>query len=323
MTNRTSFQQPPSAINQSVFSYLEFQDQHQAATVCKNWKHDLLQSNIPLSYTRSQRIRQLLVKQPEITRVEVPSLQPPPTLHWTHSHRSSMAWDNIPHSVYTFQFFESIGAPLLWEFTIELGSDSVAKSYGMIGANEKFVVFAMACTIGLFPDIEIRFYLFDRKTGKIIGKFSEDFSHLPNTLENALHLDKNSSKVAWLQGDFLAVWVGKQIKIWHIPSQKQIGLLSLETVCSADELDDSDPFHAPVHQVEIRDDAILLTLAKKTNPPEWHLVQFSSKAADDLAAIKRFQSLEPVSMDADRTPWEQITHTVSTLAKGVFSFFRS
>lgn len=130
------------------------------------------------------------------------------------------------------------------------------RSRSIVGVNDKWV--AIACFYQRGKKNQVTFFhIFDAGLN-FIFKFKEKFDHLPYRFDRLFKKDfmysdndETPKWPSWLCDDFLVVWVGNELKIWHLPSKLYLTSINLEKILKPEELDDTNPAYQPILNVEI------------------------------------------------------------------------
>lgn len=172
---------------------------------------------------------------------------------------------------------------------------AVPIGHGIVAATDDLLITAVSFEeiLPFLATYQISFVLRNINTGEYLGEFKESFNNLKNTLKNSFiggFERLNCNKFSWLCGDFLVIWIGKELHFWHLPSRELSTTIDLKEICSPKELDDSHSVFCPIRRVEIRGKEIQLFLTNLGNT-ELRCVKYTLASGLDQEAVKKIKRL--------------------------------
>lgn len=128
-------------------------------------------------------------------------------------------------------------------------------------------------TAGILKE-NLVFHFFDTKTHQENFKFELDYRELPPHYSDLFnhqryspgHEDsrqESNNTSCWLSNDFFIIWCNKELRIWHIPTQRSLRPINLEGLLPADELNIHKHYglyvkYTPIINVEIDNKAVYI-----------------------------------------------------------------
>lgn len=213
-------------------------------------------------------------------------------------------WEGFEREYATLSAFDPQRANFLWTHRYSFDPDSGSHgAQGIVGVNHQEVVAADLIYDG-FNRYRMSFAILDIKTGNRLEGFEEDYSHLANKIPALQERERAETvlkceKFSWLSGEFLAIWLGKEINVWHIPTKELLTAINLEALCPPEELDATHPNFFPVCSFEVENKEIRLVL-NSLNNKELRLVKFPIKVSSEPNAIRKIpeRSMTPCTTRA-------------------------